>query len=363
MVARTLGAAPRPHKTKGDLIDWQPRVANDGHKAMSKGRSLEMFVKVAQRGSYRRAAADLGVSPQAVSKGVEALERELKLWLFRRTTRRLSLTDDGRRLLPLASQALEGLSTFFDAAAPADDEVTGPVRIAAPLAIGRDIVAPLVIELVRAHPQLEPELVLQDPLSDVVADRIDVGVRAGKPDDNRLIVQAVAPVQLMVCASPDYLARHGAPATWDDLRQHRLTGYRRTSTGKMVPWERAKGGGEVRYDSLRPCFAANEVSTELQAVLAGVGIGQLASFSAVPHLRRGELCLLFPESITAQYEIYVYRPRRERTPARVRATLDWLVQRLTNHPGLALSAADIAAFARRPLPAAAARRTRPRPPT
>jgi len=312
---------------------------------MSKGRGLEMFVKVAHRGSYRKAAADMGVSPQAVSKGIDALERELKLWLFHRTTRRLALTEDGERLLPLASQALEDLSAFFDAAAPADDHVAGPVRIAAPLAVGRDIVAPLVIELARAHPQLKPELVLQDQLSDVVADRIDVGLRAGKPNDSRLIVRPVAPVQLMVCASPDYLARWGEPQAWDDLRRHRLTGYRRTSTGKVVPWERALATGEVAYEMLEPCFAANEVSAELQAVLAGVGIGQLASFSAVRHLRRGELRLLFPETITSQYQLYVYRPRRDRVPARVRATLDFLVQRLSTHPDLALTAADISAYA------------------
>lgn len=310
---------------------------------MLRGRGLEMFVKVAQRGSYRAAAADLGVSPQAVSKGIDALERELKLWLFRRNTRRLALTEDGERLLPLAHQALDSTGAFYAAATPDDDAIAGPVRIAAPLTVGNDIVAPLVAGLAKAHPQLQLELVLQDTLADVVADHIDVGIRAGKPDDSRLVVRPVAPVQLMVCASPGYLAQWGAPAQWADLARHRLTGYRKSTTGKLLPWERALPGGEVSYEDFDTCFVANEAGAELQAVLAGVGIGQLASFSAVRHLRRGELRLLFPETISSQYQIYVYRLKRDRLPARVRVVLDFLVDGLLAHPDLALSAAEMAA--------------------
>jgi len=302
-----------------------------------------MFVKVAQRGSYRAAAADLGVSPQAVSKGVDALERELKLWLFRRNTRRLALTEDGERLLPLAHQALDSTGAFYAAATPDDEAIAGPVRIAAPLTVGNDIVAPLVAALAKAHPQLQLELLLQDTLADVVADHIDVGIRAGKPDDSRLVVRPVAPVQLMVCASPAYLAQWGAPARWEDLPRHRLTGYRKASTGRVLAWERALPDGEVGYENFESCFVANEVGAELQAVLAGVGIGQLASCTAVRHLRRGELQLLFPEAITSQYQIYVYRLKRDRLPARVRVVLDFLVDGLLAHPDLALSQAEMAA--------------------
>ncbi|MFY9510627.1 MAG: LysR family transcriptional regulator [Rubrivivax sp.] len=303
-----------------------------------------MFVKVAQRGSYRAAAIDLGVSPQAVSKGIDALERELKLWLFRRNTRRLALTDDGERLLPLARQALESTGAFYAAAAPEEAEIAGPVRIAAPLAFGSELVSPLVLELAQRHPLLQPELLLQDALNDVVADHIDVGVRAGKPDDSRLVVRAVAQMQLLVCASPDYLARHGVPARWEDLLQHRLTGYRKSTTGKVLPWERVGPGGELVNDMFPAHFLCNDVQTELQAVLAGVGIGQLAGFSAVRHLRSGALKLLFPESVGSQYQLYVYRLRHERMPARVRLVFEHLVQSLAAHADLQLGEAELAAF-------------------
>lgn len=312
---------------------------------MLRGRGLEMFVKVAQRGSYRAAAADLGVSPQAVSKGVDALERELKLWLFRRNTRRLALTEDGERLLPLAHQALDATGAFFAAAVPDDEAIAGPLRIAAPLAVAHEIISPLVVALARAHPQLQPELVLQDALADVVADHIDIGIRAGKPDDSRLVVRPVAPVQLLVCASPAYLAQWGTPERWEDLPRHRLTGYRKSTTGRLLPWERPLPGGEIGYDAFDACFVANEVGAETQAVLAGVGIGQLASFSAVRHLRSGALRLLFPQAISSQYQIYVYRLKRDRLPARVRVALDFLVDGLTAHPDLALTEGDVAALA------------------
>lgn len=333
---------------------------------MLRGRGLEMFVKVAQRGSYRAAAADLGVSPQAVSKGIDALERELKLWLFRRSTRRLALTEDGERLLPLALQALESTGAFYAAAAPEDAAVAGPVRIAAPLAMGHELTTPLVLELARRYPLLEPELLLQDSLSDVVADRIDVGLRGGQPDDPRLLVLPVAPVQLLVCASPDYLARHGTPARWEDLARHRLTAYRKSTTGRLMPWERRLPSGEVVYDHLPACFTVNTVAAEVQAVLAGVGIGQLAGFSAAAHLRSGALRLLFPEAITAQYQLFLYRLRRDRMPARVRVVFEFLAERLVGHPDLALLPGELQAFSAAPagpLPPAQAPPADPPPPT
>lgn len=332
-------------------------------------RSLAMFAKVAQRGSYRQAAADLGVSPQAVSKALAALEKELGVWLFQRNTRRLSLTEDGRRLLPLAQSALEGLQAFFDAArADADEGPTGPVRVAAPLALGGEVVTPMLADLQRRQPGLQPDLVLQDSRSDIVAERIDLAVRIGQPEDSRLVVRALSPLQLLVCASPDYLARHGAPADWDDLRAHRLTGFRRPTDGKLVAWERPGPDGGVVDEMMPASFIVNEAAAEVAAVLAGAGIGQIGSFNALPHLRAGRLKLLLPHTVTARYQIYLVRPRRDRLPARVRAVHDHLVQAFAAHPDLVLTEAQQAAWAvvppppalpPAPGPARARRRTQP----
>jgi DNA-binding transcriptional LysR family regulator len=175
-----------------------------------------------------------------------------------------------------------------------------------------------------------------------------VGLRGGQPDDPRLLVRSVSAVQMLVCASPAYLAQHGTPARWEDLARHRLTGYRKSTTGRLMAWERRLPGGEIVHDDLPVSFTCNHVATELQAVLAGVGIGQLASFSAVPHLRSGALKLLFPESITAQYQLFLYRLRRDRMPARVRAVFEFLSERLVGHPDLALSEAELQAFSAAP---------------
>jgi DNA-binding transcriptional LysR family regulator len=119
----------------------------------------------------------------------------------------------------------------------------------------------------------------------VVSVSIDVGLRGGQPDGPRLLVRSVAPVQLLVCANPDYLARHGTPARWEDLARHRLTAYRKSTTGLLMPWQRRLPSGEVVYDHLPAAFTVNTVAAEVQAVLAGVGIGQLAGFSAAAHVR------------------------------------------------------------------------------
>jgi DNA-binding transcriptional LysR family regulator len=312
---------------------------------MDKARALMIFTRVARLGSFRKAAAELGLTPQAVSRSVDTLESVLGSRLLARTTRSVGLTQEGSELLGRAEEALAQLDEVLRSSLEPLESVSGPVRIAAPLDLGREFITPLSLELKRRHPLVIPELVLQDGISDIVAERIDVAIRAGKVPDSRLVARKVAPIQLMVCASPIYLRKHGCPAQWEALRHHQLTGFRSPRTGKLVPWERQGAQGEVGYDEFDLAFVANETSAELQAILAGVGIGQLAGFTAIKHLRSGKLKLLFPEAITEQYALYVVYAQRARMPLRVRTAVDFLIERLSHDPNLRLSGAEAKQFA------------------
>jgi DNA-binding transcriptional LysR family regulator len=311
---------------------------------MDVARALQVFVRIARRGSFRKAAAELGLSPQAVSRSVDALERELGVQLLTRTTRQVTLTVEGADLVDRAERALDQLDDVLRSTISGEDVVAGLVRVAAPLEIGREFVAPILFDLAKTHPQIRIDLVIQDAISDMVAEGIDVAVRGGRLPDSRLIAKRVAPIQQMVCASPTYLRNHGVPQQWELLRHHRLTGFRLPRTGKLLAWERRGADGSIGYDEFEPCLSFNETTTEAQAVLDGLGIGQLASFSAIRHLRSGKLKLLFPECITEQYGLYLVHLQRVRVPQRVRTVIDALIKGLSNHPDLYLRPEELAAL-------------------
>jgi DNA-binding transcriptional LysR family regulator len=291
-------------------------------------RAISLFVRTATLGSLRKAAIEQGVTPQAASLAVTQLEKHLGIRLFHRTTRQISLTDEGRRFLESVQQPLDALTEVLHSARHAD-HASGPLRVTAPRSLGNFVLWPLFEDFARTYPDVQLDIQLEDRFQDWVAERIDVGFRAGLQPDGRIIARRVLPIQLIVCASPDYLARHGAPANIDDLASHRCTGYLQPNTGKVAPWE-FQMDGETAYRDIAPAICMNDPELETRAVLAGLGIGQLGSFTAVPLIRAGQLVpLLLPHTVQ-RIAMYLCYARRAQMPARVRLFIDFMVERLQN---------------------------------
>ncbi|OZI26727.1 LysR family transcriptional regulator [Bordetella genomosp. 9] len=293
---------------------------------MNEIRAISLFVRTATLGSLRQAAIEQGVTPQAASLAVTQLEKHLGIRLFHRTTRRISLTDEGRRFLESVQPPLEALNDAMHSARHAD-LASGPLRVTAPRSLGYSVLWPLFEAFARAHPDVHLDIQLEDRLQDWVAERIDVGFRTGQQPDGRIIARRVLPIQLIVCASPEYLARHGAPASIDDLGAHRCTGYLQPNTGKVAPWE-FQVGDDVVYRDVPPAICMNDPDLETRAVLAGLGIGQLGSFNAVPLIRAGQLVpLLLPHTVQ-RIAMYLYYARRTQMPKRARLFIDFMMERL-----------------------------------
>ncbi|OZI67230.1 LysR family transcriptional regulator [Bordetella genomosp. 11] len=293
---------------------------------MNEIRAISLFVRTATLGSLRKAAIEQGVTPQAASLAVTQLEKHLGIRLFHRTTRQISLTDEGRRFLESVQSPLEALNDAMASARHAD-LASGPLRVTAPRSVGSTVLWPLFEAFAQAYPDVQLDIQMEDRFQDWVAERIDVGFRAGQQPDGRIIARRVLPIQLIVCASPDYLVRHGAPATIDDLVSHRCTGYLQPNTGKVAPWE-FQVGEEIVYRDIPPSFCINDPELETRAVLGGLGIGQLASFTAVPLIRAGQLVpLLLPHTVQ-RIAMYLCYARRTQMPARVRLFIDFMTERL-----------------------------------
>lgn len=314
---------------------------------MNEVRAITIFVRAATLGSLRKAAVDQGISPQAASHAVMQLEKALGVRLLHRTTRRLSLTEEGQRLLDNARPALEMLSGALADVRRAGEEVAGPLRVSAPRALSHSVLWPYFLEFAREHPDVQLDVQLDDRFTDLVTERADVGFRGGSQPAAGMVARQLVPIQLLVCASPDYLARHGAPANMDALDQHRCTGYYRANTGKLAPWE-FQVRGEIVYREVKAALAMNDIDAETQAVLAGEAIGQLGSFSAVPHIRAGRLTPLLLRHVVQREAIYIYYGRRTELPLRVRAFVDFMVSRLAGNRAFFLEPAELRAGRVRP---------------
>lgn len=293
---------------------------------MDKARVITLFIGVVHAGSFSQAAVDAGLSAQAVSKAIRQLEEYLGVRLFHRTTRSLSLTDEGQRLFELANPGLRLLDEALDHVQNSREAVDGMIRIAAPTSIGTVMLSPLLREFQELYPSAHFDLLFDDHFTDLIESKIDVGFRAGNPPERNLVARQLGRIPLYICAAPSYIARHGAPRTVEELQQHRCTGFRQPNTGRVIPWELKGQGGTVYQDV--PCVATfNTTEGEVEAVRAGLGIGQLALYMVERDLAEGRLVHLLPSHVTANAAVYMYYPQRSRMPMRVRHFIDFMVKR------------------------------------
>jgi DNA-binding transcriptional LysR family regulator len=275
--------------------------------------------------SYTAAARSLSISPSAVSKSVQRLEKRLGVPLFTRTTRSLTLTAEGRELHARAVRLLRDAEEIEQVAASARSEPSGSLRIAASLPIGVHVIAPALPAFRRRYPRLSIDLRLSDRFVDIVEEGIDLAVRIGDLADSRLLSRKLAPLRLCCFASPAYLAERGAPGHPDDLANHDTVVLRYQSTGQALQWPFLVGSKVVEI--VPPSTLTADVSEALIAMLvAGAGIGMGSTFVTAPYVARGELVPVLANFAVERSSITAIWPESRRTNPAVRAALDMLQQ-------------------------------------
>ncbi len=304
-------------------------------------RSIATFAKTAELGSLRQAATAQGISPQAASQALVQLERHLGVRLFHRTTRQLSLTDEGRQFLEAARPSLAGLQRALHMARRAKDEIAGPLRIVGPRSTFLPVLWPVLEEFCEQYPEVQPEVLMDDRIGNWVEDRVDVGFRIGPSPAEGVIARRLFPLQLIICAAPQYLVRHGAPGSLEALAEHRCSVFRHPNTGKAMPWYLQVGDAVVDHEVV-PSLSTNEEEIETRAVLAGLAIGLLTGVTAAPFIRSGRLVPLLTRHVTERSSVFIYFGSRTAQPARVRAFIDHAVGRLVDNPAYVLAARELA---------------------
>jgi len=304
-------------------------------------RTITTFVRTAELGSLSKAAHVQQISPQAASKALGQLEADLGVRLFHRTTRSMSLTEEGQRLLEAARPSLAGLQQALQAARRTREDIAGPLRIVGPRTVLPTIIGSVLDEYSRLYPEVQPDVQLDDRVGNWVEDRVDVGFRLGQAPQDGLIARRLFALQLIVCASPVYLRRHGVPQSLHDLAAHRCSVFRRSSDGRLAPWW-VQVGESVQDQHVTPAFSTNDEDLELRAVLTGAVIGQLAGPTATPHIRAGRLVPLLLEHVSNAYSLYLYYGSRAAQPARVRRFIELAVERLSDSRDFVLGSEELA---------------------
>ncbi|MRW91783.1 LysR family transcriptional regulator [Duganella sp. FT80W] len=296
---------------------------------MDELRAISTFIRAAELGSFNKVAEAQGSTPQAVSKTIRQFEQHLGVRLFHRTTRNSTLTEEGQRLLESIKPSMDGVVGTLARVRSAAREDEGLIRVAASGSMGRRILMPLLAEFQLMYPGIQIDLIQDDAFSDLVNDRIDVGFRGGNAPEAQIVSRRLFPVQQIVCASPDYLRRHGAPDSLQDLVAHRCTAYRQPGSGRPMAWE-FEIDGETVFHHVQPVLLSNDPDTEMHAVLAGIGIGQIDSINASAAIRAGLLKPLLTDYLSERMGFYLYFPQRADMPGRVRRFVDFIIERLLN---------------------------------
>lgn len=280
------------------------------------------FLRAAELGSFAAAAKRLSISPAALGQTVKRLEDGFGVRLFNRTTRKMSLTPEGRLLYqrcrrPVAE--LDELAQIFDESRGA---VTGPLRLSAPLGFGRRHVLPLVTRFMAKHPGVTATLDASDAVRDFVDDPVDIAFRIMRPTDSSMIARPVSRLQAVTVAAPSYLRQHGMPRQPRDIEAHSCVSYRHPATGVLAPWMFRVGSRDLVVEP-EARLVVNDIETGCDAAAAGAGLVQPPGDYAAPYLASGRLVAVLGAFQATPWTIYLCYPAARRLPLRVRAFVEF----------------------------------------
>jgi DNA-binding transcriptional LysR family regulator len=282
---------------------------------------VEAFLRVAERRSFRAAAADLGVTPSAVSQAVRALEARVGIALFTRTTRSVGLTEAGERFRERAQPAFHEIIAASDAASSLGAKPSGLLRLAVPRAVVPVVLRPLLASFCTAYPDVSVEIAASEELVDLAKDGFDAGIRLGEFIASDMVAVRLTPsFRLIVVGSPDYLARAGRPRTPTDLASHACVRLRR-SNGALANWRLQNDGSPVDLQVSGP-LVVHDYPSMLDAALAGVALAQVPEPIAREHVLAGRLAEVLAKFAPTTLGVFLYFPDRKQVSPKLRAFID-----------------------------------------
>lgn len=289
---------------------------------MDRFFEMQVFVAVAEAEGFAAGARKLGISPPVATRALADLESRLGIKLLTRTTRYVRVTDAGKRYLDDCKRILGEVAEADDAAAGINGEPSGQLAITAPVVFGRLFVAPGVLDYLNRFPKMDVSALYVDRIVNLIEEGLDVGVRIGQLADSSMHAARVGVVRRLLCASPDYLEKHGIPQEPKDLHEHTIISA--LGVNPLAEWK-FKGDKNVR---LKPRLSVTTNESAIDAAVAGFGISRQMSYQIAPQLERGELKIVLSEFELEPLPIHILHREGRYASIKVRSFVDLLVARL-----------------------------------
>lgn len=289
---------------------------------MDKLASMQVYVCVVDTHSFARAAEVLGLPRSTVSRVIKELESWLGIQLLQRTTRKLSVTADGRRYYDESKRLLADIATMESSFPGRSAQPKGRFKVGMPQSLARHCIIPRLPAFLRQYPELELRLCSSDNVEDIIQEAYDCVIRTGRIEDSTtLVARPLANFRWVVLASPDYIAAHGKPDNVDSLERHYAVGYLNHRTGRTTDWFFTLDDGDVAI-RMKETLIVDDTDAYIQAGIQGVGLIRVASYLVAPYLQSGALvpCM---ENLSFDLPLSLVYPQNRYLPPSVRVFYDW----------------------------------------
>jgi LysR family transcriptional regulator, regulator for bpeEF and oprC len=291
---------------------------------------LRIFVSVAENHSFARAAEALRMTRPGVTNAINALEESLGARLLQRTTRRVSLTGEGEQLHERALRLLADVDDTQGLFGGSGERPRGRLRVDIPVAIAKPFIIPALPNFVAAYPEVEVILGVSDQPVDLLAEGVDCVIRLGHLPESSMVGRVIAQMEIVICASPAYLALHGTPRTIADLPRHRAINYFAGRGHRPMPWQ-ILDGDVMRDIVLRNSVMVNDTEAFIASTLAGLGLAQGPGACMAEHLASGALVEVLPGIGKLRRPLSILYPARRHLAPQVRAFIDWSAKVMADH--------------------------------
>ena len=296
---------------------------------MQRSDEMAVFVNVVREGGFSAAAKAMKLTPSAVSKQISRLEDRLNVRLLNRTTRQLSMTDEGETYFHRAAKILTDIEEVEAMVSDRRGTPSGTLRVTSSITFGRHQIVSMMPEFLNTYPDLRLQLSLSDNIVDLVQEGFDIAIRMGELTDSSLVARRLALDRRVVCAAPSYIEKYGIPRSPEALRDHNCLVI--TNIPSVRDWV-FSFGSSIRTIHVEGRFETNSGVAVHEAALDGIGIAQLAAYLVAPDLRAGRLVSFLEDRVAEGKPIYAVYPHSRHLLPKVRVFIDFLVEKLTPIP-------------------------------
>ncbi|SAK69690.1 LysR family transcriptional regulator [Caballeronia ptereochthonis] len=292
---------------------------------MDRFLAMKVFARVVEAGSFSKAADALRLPPASVSRTLQALEAHLGARLINRTTRSISITEDGEAYYERCVRVLGEVDDMEASLSHSKLSPKGNVKVSLPQVMAKNTIIPALPEFFTAYPDIGVELLLTDRQVDLVEEAVDCVVRVGAVGDVGLVAKRIGAYTQITCASPEYIEKHGEPKTLDELDQHLAVGYVLNNSGRVRNWEFVVDG-ETRIIAMKHKIAVNDGDSYIAAGVSGLGLIQSSSYTLDPLVKSGALKQVLQEYPSYPRVVSVLYAANRHQPRRVRVFIDWVAE-------------------------------------